>query len=86
MWDVTLARLPLKGDVVVEVTTYRTEEYEIGSRKPAVAYGDNLEGDLTRRDFTVNAMALRLPDLELVDPHNGLAGPAGRDFAHPGKR
>ena len=62
-----------KGDVVVEVTTYRTEEYEIGSRKPAVAYGDNLEGDLTRRDFTVNAMALRLPDLELVDPHNGLA-------------
>lgn len=62
-----------KGDAVVEVTTYRTEEYEIGSRKPHVAYGDSLTGDLTRRDFTVNAMALRLPDLELVDPHHGLA-------------
>ncbi len=61
-----------KGDAVVEVTTYRTEEYEVGSRKPHVAYGDSLEGDLTRRDFTVNAMALRLPDLELVDPHHGL--------------
>ncbi|AYD91041.1 CCA tRNA nucleotidyltransferase [Actinomyces sp. 2119] len=62
-----------KGEVVVEVTTYRTEDYEVGSRKPTVSYGDTLEGDLTRRDFTVNAMALRLPDLELVDPHHGLA-------------
>ena len=60
-----------KGDVVVEVTTYRTEEYEVGSRKPRVAYGDTLTGDLTRRDFTVNAMALRLPDLQLVDPCGG---------------
>lgn len=61
-----------QGEVVVEVTTYRSEEYEIGSRKPVVAYGDTLEGDLTRRDFTVNAMALRLPGLELVDPCGGL--------------
>ncbi|WP_454931719.1 CCA tRNA nucleotidyltransferase [Actinomyces oricola] len=61
-----------RGEAVVEVTTYRTEAYEMGSRKPAVAYGDTLAGDLTRRDFTVNAMALRLPDLELVDPHGGL--------------
>lgn len=61
-----------KGDDVVEVTTYRTEAYEVGSRKPAVAYGETLVGDLSRRDFTVNAMALRLPDLELVDPHGGL--------------
>ncbi|MFH5821410.1 CCA tRNA nucleotidyltransferase [Georgenia sp. AZ-5] len=60
-----------KGDVVVEVTTYRTEAYEVGSRKPAVSYGDTLEGDLTRRDFTVNAMAVRVPSLELVDPHGG---------------
>ena len=62
-----------KGKTIVEATTYRTEEYEVGSRKPTVAYGDTLEGDLTRRDFTVNAMALRLPDLELVDPFDGLA-------------
>ncbi|MDO5673214.1 MAG: CCA tRNA nucleotidyltransferase [Actinomycetaceae bacterium] len=60
------------GDVVVEVTTYRSEEYVIGSRKPTVTYGDTLEGDLTRRDFTINAMALRLPDFELVDPTRGL--------------
>lgn len=61
-----------KGETVVEATTYRTEEYEVGSRKPTVAYGDTLEGDLTRRDFTVNAMAVRLPELELVDPCGGL--------------
>ncbi|MPV35814.1 CCA tRNA nucleotidyltransferase [Georgenia subflava] len=61
-----------KGDVVVEVTTYRTEAYEVGSRKPAVQYGDTLEGDLSRRDFTVNAMAVRLPELTFVDPHDGL--------------
>ncbi|WP_255411464.1 CCA tRNA nucleotidyltransferase [Georgenia sp. SYP-B2076] len=61
-----------KGDVVVEVTTYRTEAYEVGSRKPAVEYGETLEGDLTRRDFTVNAMAVRIPDLTFVDPTGGL--------------
>lgn len=60
-----------KGDSVVEVTTYRTDEYEIGSRKPIVEYGDTLEGDLTRRDFTVNSMAVRLPSLEFVDPTGG---------------
>ena len=61
-----------RGDLVVEVTTYRTDSYEVGSRKPEVTYGDTLEGDLTRRDFTVNAMAMRLPQMVLVDPHNGL--------------
>ncbi|MEE6281692.1 CCA tRNA nucleotidyltransferase [Georgenia sunbinii] len=62
-----------RGDVIVEVTTYRTESYEVGSRKPVVEYGDTLEGDLSRRDFTVNAMAVRLPALTFVDPHNGMA-------------
>ena len=61
-----------KGDVVVEVTTYRTEAYDPDSRKPEVVYGDTLDGDLSRRDFTVNSMALRLPDLVFVDPSNGL--------------
>ncbi|MFZ1381549.1 MAG: CCA tRNA nucleotidyltransferase [Scrofimicrobium sp.] len=61
-----------KGPIEVEVTTYRTEEYEEDSRKPAVTYGDTLEGDLSRRDFTVNAMAMRLPSMALVDPHGGL--------------
>jgi len=62
-----------KGDVVVEVTTYRSDEYDPASRKPVVAFGDTLEGDLSRRDFTVNAMAVRLPDLQFVDPFDGLA-------------
>ncbi|MFZ5871222.1 MAG: CCA tRNA nucleotidyltransferase [Actinomycetota bacterium] len=61
-----------KGDVVVEVTTYRTESYHPGTRKPSVAYGDTLAGDLSRRDFTVNAIALRLPGLEVVDPFGGV--------------
>jgi poly(A) polymerase len=62
-----------RGDAVVEVTTYRTEEYEAASRKPQVQYGDTLEGDLTRRDFTVNSMAVMLaPAVRFVDPHGGL--------------
>ncbi len=74
-WDVgrefgTVAGL--KGETVVEVTTYRSDAYEEGSRKPVVAFGDSLEGDLARRDFTVNAMAVRLPSLEFVDPFGGL--------------
>ena len=61
-----------RHDLSVEVTTYRSDSYDIGSRKPEVSYGDTLEGDLTRRDFTVNAMAMRLPGMVLVDPHHGL--------------
>ncbi|MEG3614084.1 CCA tRNA nucleotidyltransferase [Isoptericola haloaureus] len=60
------------GDVVVEVTTYRSDSYDPDSRKPVVAFGDTLDGDLSRRDFTVNAMAVRLPDLTFVDPFGGL--------------
>lgn len=72
-----------KGDVVVEVTTYRTEAYDAGSRKPEVAYGDTLDGDLSRRDFTVNAMAIRLPDLVFVDPFNGLDALANKILQTP---
>jgi poly(A) polymerase len=62
-----------RGQAVAEVTTYRTEEYEPQSRKPAVRYGDSLEGDLSRRDFTVNAMAVMLsPATRFADPHGGL--------------
>lgn len=62
-----------RSGVKVEITTYRTEDYDPASRKPTVAFGDTIEGDLSRRDFTVNAMAVRLPSLEFVDPFNGLA-------------
>jgi poly(A) polymerase len=67
----------------VEITTYRTESYDPDSRKPQVEYGDTLEGDLSRRDFTVNAMAVRLPGLELVDPFGGLADIAGEVLTTP---
>lgn len=60
------------GDMTVEITTYRADEYDGATRKPVVAFGDSLEGDLLRRDFTVNAMALRLPGKVLVDPSGGL--------------
>ena len=56
----------------VEITTYRSDEYDHTTRKPAVEFGDSLEGDLLRRDFTVNAMALRLPALTLIDPSGGM--------------
>ena len=62
-----------RGEAVVEVTTYRSEQYQADSRKPEVDFGDTLDGDLSRRDFTVNAMALRLPDLVFVDPFDGLS-------------
>ena len=57
----------------VEVTTYRSEAYRDDSRKPHVTYSDDIVADLSRRDFTVNAIALSLPELDAVDPHDGLA-------------
>ncbi len=56
-----------------EFTTYRSEAYDSSSRKPQVQFGDSLPGDLGRRDFTINAMALQLPALTLVDPFDGLS-------------
>lgn len=61
-----------KGTFTIEVTTYRAEAYDPSSRKPVVAFGSSLEDDLYRRDFTINAMALRLPSMELVDPYGGV--------------
>ncbi|MFE2772877.1 CCA tRNA nucleotidyltransferase [Microbacterium resistens] len=56
----------------VEITTYRADSYDGTTRKPAVEFGDTIEGDLVRRDFTVNAMALRVPAVTLVDPIGGV--------------
>jgi len=64
--------------LTVEITTYRSEEYAPGSRKPKVAFGDSLEGDLSRRDFTINAIALDVRTGELVDPFGGQADLADR--------
>jgi len=60
-----------KGNSVFEITTYRSEQYGRTSRKPDVQYGRSLEEDLSRRDFTINAMAARLPGYEIADPFGG---------------
>jgi poly(A) polymerase len=59
------------GGYLCEITTYRSDSYDGTTRKPEVEFGDSLDADLSRRDFTVNAMALRVPDLKLVDPTGG---------------
>ncbi|HEU4849807.1 MAG TPA: CCA tRNA nucleotidyltransferase [Terrimesophilobacter sp.] len=71
------------GGKTVEITTYRTDAYDGETRKPVVEFGDSLEGDLVRRDFTVNAMALRLPQLVLVDPSGGIEDLLARRLTTP---
>ncbi|OIJ91951.1 CCA tRNA nucleotidyltransferase [Streptomyces colonosanans] len=94
-WDVGIAfgtvgaqKVARVGDVVqrfeIEVTTYRSEAYDRTSRKPEVSYGDSIEEDLVRRDFTVNAMAVTLPEKEFIDPHGGLGDLAARVLRTPG--
>lgn len=56
----------------VEITTYRADAYDGVTRKPVVSFGDDIEGDLVRRDFTVNSMALLVPAVKLVDPTGGV--------------
>lgn len=67
----------------VEVTTYRRDRYVPSSRKPEVEFGDDLHGDLKRRDFTVNAIALRLPSLAVVDPTGGITALLERRLTTP---
>ena len=72
------------GGREVEITTYRAEAYDPESRKPDVEFGTSLAGDLVRRDFTINAMAITLPTLELVDLHHGRADLAAGIIRTPG--
>lgn len=75
VWDVGRAygtiAAKLHGETV-EITTYRADIYRDDSRKPEVEFGDSIEGDLVRRDFTVNALALMLPSQRLVDVSGGI--------------
>jgi len=68
----------------IEITTYRSDEYDRETRKPLVAFGTTIEDDLRRRDFTVNAMALILPELTLVDPSGGFDDLVERRLVTPG--
>ncbi|MFM1905331.1 MAG: hypothetical protein RIT32_127 [Actinomycetota bacterium] len=72
-----------KNGYKLELTTYRSESYDAASRKPEVNFGDSLEGDLGRRDFTINAMAIKLPSLEFVDLFDGLDDLANRVIRTP---
>jgi poly(A) polymerase len=74
-----------KGGSIFEITTYRSEQYRATSRKPDVRYGRSLEEDLGRRDFTVNAMAARLPGYDLVDPFGGLDALQDKVLRTPGR-
>ncbi|MGW5939658.1 CCA tRNA nucleotidyltransferase [Streptomyces celluloflavus] len=87
VWEVGIAFGTVgckKSSFDIEVTTYRSEAYDRTSRKPEVSYGDSIEADLVRRDFTVNAMAVLLPQKEFVDPHDGLEDLAARVLRTPG--
>jgi poly(A) polymerase len=68
---------------LVEITTFRADTYVAGSRHPSVEFGERIEDDLARRDFTVNAMAVRVPDFLFVDPHGGLADLRRRRLVTP---
>jgi poly(A) polymerase len=72
-----------RNGTTFEVTTHRAEAYRSDSRKPHVTYADDVAVDLSRRDFTVNAMALRLPDIELIDPFGGVADLAAARLRTP---
>lgn len=68
----------------VEITTYRSDSYDRESRKPIVAFGKRIEDDLLRRDFTVNAMALSLPEIVLIDPSGGFDDLVAKQLRTPG--
>jgi poly(A) polymerase len=72
-----------KGSLRLEITTFRSDVYHEDSRKPEVTFGRSIEEDLARRDFTVNAMAVRLPDGRFIDPFGGLADLANRRLRTP---
>jgi poly(A) polymerase len=76
-----------RGETTVEVTTYRSDSYTQESRKPEVNFGTSIEGDLSRRDFTVNSMALELTGAtpQFIDPFGGLVDLAKKTLRTPGK-
>ena len=88
MWDMGRAFGTIgarKGEWQIELTTYRSESYDPDSRKPDVDFGDTMEGDLGRRDFTVNAMAVSVPGREFIDPYGGVVDLAHRVLRTPGR-
>ena len=90
VWDIGAAFGTVagkKGDITVEITTYRSESYNLDSRKPNVEFGKTIETDLSRRDFTINAMALELTTDEptFIDLYNGVRDLQNKLIKTPGK-
>jgi len=90
VWDIGAAFGTVagkKGDITVEITTYRSESYEADSRKPNVEFGKTIEADLSRRDFTINAMALELTTNEptFIDLYDGVGDLESKLIKTPGK-
>ena len=90
VWDIGAAFGTVagkKGDITVEITTYRSESYNLDSRKPNVEFGKTIEADLSRRDFTINAMALELTTDEptFIDLYNGVRDLQNKLIKTPGK-
>ena len=72
-----------KRGATLEITTFRADSYDRVGRNPEVTFGDTIEGDLLRRDFTVNAMAIDLSTKQFADPHGGLAAVRARVLDTP---
>jgi poly(A) polymerase len=90
VWDIGAAFGTVagkKGEITVEITTYRSESYNLDSRKPNVEFGKTIEADLSRRDFTINAMALELTTDEptFIDLYNGVGDLQNKLIKTPGK-
>ena len=90
VWDVGAAFGTIagkKGEITVEITTYRSESYKADSRKPVVEFGESIEGDLSRRDFTINAMALELTtDVPtFIDLYGGISDLQNKVIRTPGR-
>ena len=90
VWDIGAAFGTVagkKGEITVEVTTYRSESYDPSSRKPDVEFGKSIEADLARRDFTINAMALELTTEQptFIDLFNGVTDLQNKIIKTPGK-
>jgi poly(A) polymerase len=90
VWDIGAAFGTVAGkkdDITVEITTYRSESYNLDSRKPNVEFGKTIEADLSRRDFTINAMALELTTDEptFIDLYNGVSDLQNKLIKTPGK-
>ena len=86
VWDTGIAFGTVgarRNGVTLEITTFRADAYDRVGRNPSVEFGDSIEGDLVRRDFSANAMAVSLPDREFVDPHGGLAAVARGELDTP---